>query len=142
MSSSFGLLEQVQLDDNPVPIPRSARICKGNHKWDNTIVNNKAIGYVPVRYEHQEFPRLMYHPEWGAKPKPEAARYFVGAVTQEQMQNAMNTYTEAEQKWARSNRTKLITSQKEFDKLAKIGWLAKPPIRKENPQFDLESDEL
>ena len=142
MSTSFGLLEQVQLEDNPVPIHRSARICRGPHRYDGTIVNNKAIGYVQVRYEHQEFPRMLYHPEWGAKPKPEAARYFVGAVTQEQMQNAMNAYTEAEQKWARSNRVKLVTSAKEFEKLTKKGWLDKPPLRKENPQFDLESDEL
>jgi len=142
MSDSFGLLDQVQLEDNPVPIARSARVCKGNHRYDSTIVNNKAIGYVPVHYEHQDFPRMVYHPEWGAKARPEAARYFVGAVTQEQMQNAMAAYNEAEAKWSRANRTKLAANRKDFDALLKKGWLDKPPLRKENPQFDMDSDEL
>lgn len=144
--SNYALLEQNVIPgenglDN-VAVPRAARICKGPHKYDGTIVNNKAIGYVPVRYQHQEFPRMLYHPEWGANAKPEGPRYFVGAVTQEQMQNAMATYQEAEAKWLKANRTKLVETEKEFDRLVKKGWLAKPPIRKENPAFDLSSDEI
>ncbi|HUD64653.1 MAG TPA: hypothetical protein VMQ17_08750 [Candidatus Sulfotelmatobacter sp.] len=141
-TESYAVLQVDKLEDNPVPIPRAARICKGPHKYDGTIVNNKAIGYVPVMYEYQEFPRMLYHPEWGARPKPEGARFFIGAITQEQMQNAMTAYQEAESKWARGNRVKLVGSPKEFDRLVKKGWLEKPPIRKENPMFDMESDEL
>lgn len=142
MADNYAILQVDKLEDNPVPIPRATRICKGPHRYDSTIVNNKAVGYVPVMYEHQAFPRMMYHPEWGAKPKPEGGRYFIGAITQEQMQNAMVAYQDAEAKWQRGNRTKLVTSQKELDRLLKIGWLDKPPIRKENPMFDMDSDEL
>jgi hypothetical protein len=146
MSTTFGLLEQNIIPGenglDAVAVPRAARICKGNHKYDDRIVNNKAIGYVQVHYEHQDFPRMLYHPEWGAQPKPEAARYFVGAVTQQQMQNAMATYQKAEANWLKANRTKLVATEEEFDRLVKKGWLAKPPIRKENPAFDLSSDEI
>jgi len=140
--SNYQLLDQIQLEENPVPIPRAARVCKGPHRYDGTIVNNKAVGYVPVQYKHEEFPRMLYHPEWGAKPKPEGGRFFIGAITQEQMQNAMTAYQEAETKWARSNRVKLVTNAKDLERLIKKGWLDKPPIRKENPLFDMESEDL
>lgn len=140
--SNYTLLDQIQLEENPVPIPRGARVCKGPHKYDGTIVNNKAIGYVPVQYKHEEFPRMLYHPEWGAKAKPEGGRFFIGAITQEQMQNAMTAYQEAEAKWARGNRTKLVTNAKDLERLIKKGWLDKPPLRKENPMFDMDSEEL
>jgi hypothetical protein len=140
--STFALLDSQFAEENVVKPPRATRACKGPHRFDGTIINNKAVGYVPVTYEHQEFPRMLYHPEWGMKARPEAARFFVGAVTQEQMQNAMAAFNEADQRWARSNRTKLVQNAKEQERLVKKGWLEKPPLRKENPAFDLTSDEL
>jgi hypothetical protein len=141
-SSSFAVLKSEHLEDNPVPVPRAARVCKGPHRYDGTIVNNKAIGYVPVTYEHQDFPRMVYHPNWGEKPEPEGAKFFMGAVTQEQMMSAHAAYEQARSEWRRHNRTKLVKSKSEFEALIKKGWLAKPPLREDNPQFDMDSDEL
>jgi hypothetical protein len=125
-------------------LPRATRVCKGPHKYDGTIVNNKAVGYVGEVYrrEEHEFPKMLYHPKWGQKPEPEAARFMVGAITQEQMQNAMATYQKAVTEWMRSNRVKLVSDQAEAERLIKKGWLDKPPQRKDSPQFDLDSEEL
>jgi ribosomal protein L15 len=129
-------------EENPVRQPRAARNTRGHHRWDGTIVNNRAVGYVPVAYEHQAFPRMMYHPKWGMTPEPEMAKYAIGCVTAEQFQNAFAAYTKAVEDWKRKNRVKLAETQEDFDRLVKKGWLDKAPLRKENPAFDMNSEEI
>ena len=140
--TNFALLHTDQIEDNPVIIPRAARAAKGHHKYDPTIVNNKVVGYVPVMYVHQEFPRMMYHPDWGKAPKPDMAKFAIGCVTPQQWQGAFEALQKAESDWARRNRVKTVASAEEQARLEKIGWLLQPPIRKSNPAFDLNSDEL
>lgn len=141
-TSNFALLDTQYGEENKVQQPRLARNTRGPHKYDSTVVNNKVTGYVPVVYEHQEFPRMLYHPEWGAKSRPELAKFAIGCVTAEQYQAANAAFMEAEQKWLKGNRTKLVATAAEEKKLLAKGWLSKPPLRKENPAFDLNSDEL
>lgn len=125
-------------------LPRAARVCKGPHVYDGTIVNNKAVGYVPKVYDRSEheYPKVLYHPKWGHKTPPEGARFMVGAVTQEQMQSAMAAYEKAMAEWQRSNRIKFAKSAEDEERLIKKGWLAKPPQPKEAARFDLDSEEL
>ena len=141
-SSSFALLDTKYGDENKVVQPRAARATRGNHRFDHNIINNKIVGYVEVQYEHEEYPRMLYHPNWGMEKKPDMAKFAVGCVTSEQFQQAFLAFQEAENKWNRSNRTKLATDKKHEESLLKKGWLVKPPIRKENPAFDLGSDEI
>jgi hypothetical protein len=71
------------------------------------------------------------------------AKFAIGCVTAEQYQAAFQAYSEAVQKWQRSNRVKLAQTKEDEKKLTAKGWLLKPPLREKlNPQFDLESDEL
>lgn len=140
--SNFALLSTEYGDENNVQIPRGARICKGNHKYDPTIVANKAVGYIPVQYEHQAYPRMLFHPDFGLAQKPDIARFAAGAHTPEQYQSAQMAYQDAESAWARKNRTKLVHGEKEEAKLTKKGWLLKPPARELAVSFDMESDEL
>lgn len=140
--STFALLDTLRGEDNPVIQPRATRTARGQHIYDGTIVNNKAIGYVPVRYEHQEFPRMLYHPKWGMTAQPEMAKFAVGCVTAEQFQAAHTAYAAALEKWQRSNRVKLVLNEEDQARLEKKGWLEKPPLRKDNPAFDLNSEEI
>jgi hypothetical protein len=125
-------------------LPRSTRICKGPHRYDSTIVNNKAVGYVGEVYDRKdhEYPKVLYHPKWGQRPQPEGARFFVGAVTQEQMQSAYAAFEKALSEWRRTNRIKLAKNADEEKRLIEKGWLDKPPIPKDVKAFDLDSDEL
>lgn len=142
--SNYAILQVDKLEDNPVPIPRATRICKGPHRYDATIVNNKAVGYVPVTYDRSEheYPKVLYHPKYGQKAAPEGARYMVGAVTQEQMQSAMAAYEKAMAEWQRSNRIKYAANAEDEERLIKKGWQVKPPQPKEAARFDLDSEEL
>lgn len=140
--TNFALLETLRGEDNPVHVPRAARAAKGPHKWDPTIINNKAVGYIPVIYEHEEYPRMLYHPKWGMTAQPEMAKFAVGCVTTEQYQAAFAAFNKALETWQRSNRTKLVKDEAELERLTKKGWLDKPPLRKENPAFDFSSDEI
>jgi hypothetical protein len=140
--SNFSQVFTEQIEDNPVLIPRAARVAKGHHKYDPTIVNNKPVGYVAVTYVHQAFPRIMYHPEWGKEPKPDMAKFAIGCVTPAQWQGAFEALQKAETLWARKNRIKTANNEEDQARLEKIGWLLQPPLRKVNPAFDLNSEEL
>jgi len=156
--TNFALLETLRGEDNKVQVPRAARAAKGQHKYDPTIINNKAVGYIPMIYEHEDFPKMLYHPKWGmTTAQPEMAKFSVGCVTAEQYQAAFAAYNKALETWQRSNRTKIVGAEREpgitdeqylakctadVERLVKKGWLEKPPVRKDNPAFDLTSDEI
>lgn len=125
-------------------VPRGARVCKGPHEFDATVVNNKVVGYVGKTYNRadHEYPKVLYHPKWNQKPAPEANRFFVGAVTQEQHQNAFAAYEKTLEEWKRTNRIKIVKTEAEEKKLLDKGWLATPPVPKDAKRFDLESDEI
>src|ERR1700735_2476459 len=96
-SANFALLETKRGKPNKIPRSAEQEICDGPHRYDGTIVNNKAVGYVPVVYEHQVFPRMLYHPKWGLSEKPDVAKFSVGCVTAQQFNAAFQAYQEAEQ---------------------------------------------
>jgi hypothetical protein len=140
--SNFALLETKRGKPNKIHRSAMQETTDQPHKYDPRIENNQAIGYVPVTYEHQDFPRMLYHPNWGKLAKPDMAKFAIGCITQDQFQQAFAAYQEAEQKWMRSNRVKLVESPEELERLEKKGWLLQPPLRKDNKQFDLNSDEI
>lgn len=140
--SNYALLDSEYGEENVVKQPRSARATRGPHRYDGTIVNNKAVGYVPVTYEHAEYPRLVYHPKWGMSKEPDMGKFAIGCVTSDQFIAAHKAYSEAMEKWQRTNRMKLAQTEEDFERLVKKGWLDKPPLRKENPAFDMSSEEI
>lgn len=102
--------------------------------------------YVEVEggYVHTDWPRLMYHPDWGKDPMPDMVKFGMGANTVQEAELRNAAFNEALALWKRKNRTKLASGPKEFEALKKKGWLDKPPVR-ENKQgiaFDYESDEI
>jgi hypothetical protein len=131
-------------EPNPVHQPRETRATRGPHVYDETVVNNKKVGYKGVTYDRSEheYPKMLFHPEYGMKPLPEQAKFCVGCVTAEQFQNALVSYQAALEKWQRSNRTKEAKDEKDQKRLLAKGWLPSPPKKKEAAAFDLSSDEL
>src|SRR5690242_10991377 len=59
-----------------------------NHVFGEFIdqFGNKASGYLEVPYTHQEFPKVLYHPEWGVKPQPKMSDFTRSANTVEQQE--------------------------------------------------------
>lgn len=142
MSSNFMVLPSEHGEENPVRPPKATRNARGQHRWNPAIVDNKAVGYERVVYEHQEYPKVLYHPKYGIEPKPEEAKFAVGAVTVEQLQNAAKAYIEAINKWNRSNRTTEAKSREDEERLVKKGWTLTPPKPKPAEKFDLASEEV
>lgn len=143
-SGNFAILDSEFGEPNEVRQPRAARNTRGHHAYDPTIVNNKAVGYVAKPYDRDanEYPKMLYHPNYGKTQKPDLARFAVGAVTQEQIQNAGKAFDAAMQKWMRENRTQEATSPEHEARLVKKGWSVDPPKPKEAERFDLKSEEI
>lgn len=159
-AATFALLETKRGKPNKVARSAEQEICDGPHKYDGTVVNNKAVGYVPTEYkrEEHEYPKMLYHPKFGLMPTPDPAKFAVGAVTQEQIMNANAAYEKALGQWRRENRTFLVALTAEEEKLPKHeqlkvladreerllkkGWLVSPPKPKEAQRFDFASEEI
>lgn len=140
--SNFALLETKRGKPNKISRSAEQEICDGPHRFDGSVVNNKVVGYVPVVYEHQVYPRMLYHPKWGMEDTPDMAKFSVGCTTAQQFQAAFQAFQAAEEKWRRSNRTKLAANEEEEKRLLEKGWLQQPPLRAKNKQFDMSSDEI
>jgi hypothetical protein len=100
------------------------------------------VGYVPEPYTHQEYPKMLYHPDYGLAPRPDIAKFASDCRTADQYLAALQSFQEAEQKWSRGQRTKQAKDKKDEERLKKKGWLLSPPAKPVTPQFDMECDEL
>jgi hypothetical protein len=141
--SNFALLETKKGRENKVITPASCDAARGPHTYDRSVGHDgMVVGYVPVSFEHQEYPKMLFHPKYGAKPEPTAGKFTVGCVTADQYQQALVTFQEALAAWQRENRTKVATSEAEEARLVKKGWLASPPVRKLTAAMDPNSDEI
>jgi hypothetical protein len=142
--SSYGALGAEQIEQNEIQIPRGSRACKGPHKWDPTIINNKAVGYIPVAYVHQEYPKMLYHPTYGKLARPNINHFasMCRPGDSESYKNALEAFMAAEQKWERGNRYKIVESKEREDELIAKGWLLTQPVFKSKEKFDMGSDEI
>lgn len=128
---------------NKVHIPPELEGALKNHIFTKARDEdgNEINAYVEVEYVHQEFPKLLYHPNWGQKPMPKVEQYVGRASTPEQHQEAFEAFSAAMAKWQRENRTKLVQDAKEEKRLLGKGWLAKAPERPIAPG-SVDDDEL
>lgn len=142
--SNFALLETKRGKPNKIYRSAEQEITDEPHVYDPTIINNQAVGYRSAPYDREahEYPKLVYHPKYGLEPKPEEAKFAVGAVTQQQIQNAAKAYQDALQQWMRANRTMEVKSKEDEDRLVKKGWSLTPPKLKESQRFDVNSEEI
>jgi hypothetical protein len=98
-------------------------IIKGPHIYDP--IGRK---YVRVAYEHQEYPKCLYHPSYGSKPAPSMNDYPVhGGMTDQQQRQVLDNYNAAVAKWQRSNRIKIVNSKADEARLIKKGWVVQMP---------------
>lgn len=126
-----------------VHVPDELEATLKNHIFDaRRTPAGELMGYVEIPYEHQEYPKMLYHPEWGAKPQPDINSFVKAAKTAQEYEMAATLYQQAVAKWARGNRTKIVEDAKQEASLVKKGWLLKPPTHKGDPTFDMNSDEI
>lgn len=119
---------------NKIVISDLAEPALQNHIYDANInpETGKRFGYRTITKDFEEFPKMLYHPDWGLKPKPDIRDYSKGAQTPEAIESAQHAFSGAMKKWERGNRVKTVTEKdgkKELDRLGKIGWLTAPPKR-------------
>lgn len=132
-------------DPNPIVIPKQAKRALGPHRYNpNLSPDGKRIGYERVEYDRDgnEYPKTLYHTDYGLKPKPDAAQYTRGLAGHEALESALIAFNSALQKWERGNRIKTAQNKKEEEKLVKIGWLTQPPKRDVADTFNHDSDQL
>jgi len=129
---------------NKITLPEGAEDALGNHRYSqrrDTAGNLE--GYVAVTYERaeNEYPKMLYHPDWGSTQEP-LPQDFVGlARTPAEYSNAYETFNKAMQEYRRKQRTKLVKNLKDEKALSAKGWLLKPPVHESSKQFQ-DSDEL
>jgi hypothetical protein len=115
-------------------------VCSKPHKWDGEEREYVETG----AYQHQDWPKMLYHPEYGKEPKPDMTKFGGRVNTVQEAEALNNSFNEAMRNWNRKNRTKIAHNHKEFDALKKKGWLEKPtvPLNTSGDTFDYESDEI
>lgn len=140
---AHALLDTKRGRENKVIVPISATHAGGPHKYDRTIgPDGMVVGYVPISYEHQAYPRMLFHPSFGQNPEPSQQKFCTGAVTDSDYRRAFDSFNEAMNEWRRENRTVLAANAKDEKRLAEKGWLLQPPVHKDTKLFDLTSEEL
>jgi hypothetical protein len=132
----------LQDDLNEVHIPKSLKNALVNHRYGRAIdpKNGQTINaYIREQYEHQEYPKLLYHPKFGQTPEPKLADYAAGATTPEQSIKAHESFRMAYDKWMKTNRIKEATDPEREKELLAKGWVAQPPkpkIQAGSPESD------
>jgi len=134
----------LQEDLNEVFIPKRLKGALQNHRYGpamdpkNGQVSN---AYIACGYDHQEYPKNLYHPHFGQTQEPKIAEYSAGCTTPEQSMKAHETFNAAYKKWQMKNRIKEVAGEEDEKRLLAKGWVAKmpkPPITKDS----VESDEI
>jgi len=132
----------LQEELNEVHIPKRLKGALGNHRFGRAIDpknNQPTMAYISMGYDHQEFPKLLYHPEYGQAQEPKLAAFAAGCNTPEQSTQAHEAYQAAMTKWKKKNRTKEVLDAKEEKRLLAKGWVNKcptPPVALDSPESD------
>jgi hypothetical protein len=132
----------LQEDLNEIHIPRRLKESLVNHRYGKVLDPKNgqvSMGYIREEYEHQPYPKVLYHPEFGQAPEPQLAAYAAGCSTPEQSIQAHEAYQGAHKKWQMKNRNKLVQDEKEEKRLIAKGWkvqMPKPPIAADSPESD------
>lgn len=110
-----------------VHIPAELDGIKGNHRYTQAYdeSGNKINAYLPVEFDpaDNQYPKMLYHPEYGKKAQPSIGDYARGASTNEMYQAALEMFQTAQADWEKGNRTIIASDKKREDELRKIGWL-------------------
>lgn len=130
-----------------VHVPPSLEGATKNHIYTQAVDEdgNKIMAYVEVPFEpeNNQFPKILYHPDFGKKPEPTIAAFARGASTPDQYAVALDQFNAAHAEWAKGNRTQVAEDKKREDQLRKIGWVdykALPHLQ--GAQQKAESDAL
>lgn len=128
---------------NKIQIPETLEGALGNHRYVKAVdeQGNDCMAYMPVPYEHQEYPKILYHPNFGEKPQPRVQAYSAGATSPEQFEAALERFNLAMETWNRSNRTKFVEDAKEEKRLLAKGWVGTMPVKPISPS-SADSDEI
>jgi hypothetical protein len=133
----------VRRKPNKINIPETLEGALQNHRYVKAVdeQGNPCMAYEPINYGHQEFPKMLYHPNFGQKPQPKVQAFAAGATTPEQFEAALERFNVAMSGWNRANRTKLVEDAREEKALITKGWVAKMPTRP-IPVDSADSDEI
>src|ERR1700728_4555371 len=109
-----------------VHIPPTLEGALKNHIYTRAIDDdgNELMAYVEVPFDPaaNEYPKVLYHPEWGKEREPNIADYAGAASTPAQYEAALKRYKAVHDKWERGNRTRTCEDRERENELRKIGW--------------------
>lgn len=117
----------VRRNRSRVHVPEILEGAQKNHIYTKAVDENgnPLMAYVEVPFDPaaNQFPKLLYHPDWGKKAEPTLASFARGASTTEQYAAALDSYNAAHAEWEKGNRTKVAENAKREAELRKIGWV-------------------
>ncbi len=130
-----------------VHIPESLEGAKGQHVYGKAVdeAGNSVMAYIPLSFDPAEnqYPKALYHPDWGKKPEPVVTQFNRGASTPEQLQSALELFNTAHAEWEKSNRIQTCENPKREAELRKIGWVDYKDLKHlATPQKKADGDAL
>ena len=97
----------------------SLQIVRGPHEY-----NEDRREYYATPPSMAQYPKMLYHPEFGKKPAPKASDFVIlPGMTAEQQTAILKSFSSAMEQWRRQNRMKIANSKAEEAILLKKGWL-------------------
>lgn len=111
-----------------IHIPATLEGALKNHVYTTAIDEDsgqevKAYIEVPFDAAANQYPKMLYHPDWGKVREPKISDFAKAGTTGEHYQAALELFTTAHNEWDRGNRTQVAANPKREAELRKIGWV-------------------
>ena len=104
-----------------------------NHIYTDVQFENGAMGkaYVAVDYEHSDYPKMLFHPDFHREPPPNRNHHKETYEWEMKFKEWRETY----------DRTQTVENPEDEQRLLAKGWLPTPPII-EVPKSHPNSEEI
>lgn len=110
-----------------VHIPATLEGALKNHVFTKALDEdgNQVMAYVerPFDPAENQYPKMLYHPDWGKKAEPKVSDFARPGAPADQYETALQLFTSAHTAWEKGNRTKIATSPAREADLRKLGWV-------------------
>lgn len=86
---------------------------------------NPIMAYIEVPFDPaaNQYPKALYHPDWGKVREPQISDFARPGIPADQYEHALKLFNDAHKKWEKGNRIQTCKDAKREAELRKIGWV-------------------
>jgi hypothetical protein len=110
-----------------VHIPETLEGAQTNHIYTKALdeAGNSIMAYIEVPFDvaENQYPKMLYHPDWGKITEPKISDFARPGIPADQYEQALSLFNTAHGDWQKSNRTRVVPDAKRETDLRKIGWV-------------------